>query len=124
MERELIQVRTPNGRMFIDPDKFFPASKSDLKNLLKIINHPVTGEGAEKIQECIDYLEQQIYSLKEDESNYTELNEVLGDLTTDEFSTYYYMQHNKLIDKILEMIRTKKSKYQSNIEQLRGGIRS
>lgn len=119
-----IDIKTPNGYMLIDPDKFFPASKSDLKDLLKIINHPVTGEGAEKIQECIDYLEQQIYSLKEDESDYTELNEVLGDLTTDEFSTYYYKQHNKLIDKILEMIRTKKLKYQSNIEQLRGGIRS
>ena len=121
---ELIQLKTPNGRMFIDPDKFFPASKSDLRDLLKIINHPVTGDGNDKILECIDYLEEQIYYLKEVEVEYSDLSVILGDLTTNEFSVYYYSQRNKLVDKILEMIKAKKSKYQSNIEQLKGGIRS
>ena len=121
---DLIQLKTPNGRMFIDPDKFFPATKSDLKDLLKIINHPVTGDGNEKILECINYLEEQIHYLKEDEVEYSDLNGVLGDLTTNEFSVYYYSQRNKLIDKILEMIKAKKAKYQSNIEYLKGGIRS
>ena len=121
---ELIQLKTPNGRMFIDPDKFFPASKSDLRDLLKIIDHPVTGDGNDKILECIDYLEEQIYYLKEAEVEYSDLSVILGDLTTNEFSVYYYSQRNKLVDKILEMIKAKKSKYQSNIEQLKGGIRS
>lgn len=121
---ELIQLKTPNGRMFIDPDKFFPASKSDLRVLLKIINHPVTGDGNDKILECIDYLEEQIYYLKEAEVEYSDLSVILGDLTTNEFSVYYYSQRNKLVDKILEMIKAKKLKYQSNIEQLKGGIRS
>ena len=121
---ELIQLKTPNGRMFIDPDKFFPASKSDLRDLLKIINHPVTGDGNDKILQCIDYLEEQIYYLKEAEVDYSDLSVILGDLTTNEFSVYYYSQRNKLVDKILEMIKAKKSKYQSNIEQLKGGIRS
>lgn len=119
-----IDIKTPNGYLLIDPDHFFPASKSDLKDLLKIINHPVTGEGAEKIQECIDYLLEQMKHLKEYEAEYSNLNEVMGDLCTSEFATYYHAQHNKLIDKILDMIRTKNLKYQSNIEQLRGGIRS
>lgn len=121
---ELIQLKTPNGRMFIDPDKFFPASKSDLRDLLKIINHPVTGDGNDKILECIDYLEEQIYYLKEAEVEYSDLSVILGDLTTNEFSVYYYSQRNKLVDKILEMIKSKKVKYQSNIEYLKGGIRS
>ena len=120
----IIQLKTPNGLMFIDPDKFFPATKSDLKDLLKIINHPVTGDGTDKILECIDYLEEQIHYLKEDEVEYSDLNGVLGDLTTNEFSVYYYSQRNKLIDKILEMIKAKMSKYQSNIEYLKGGIKS
>lgn len=119
-----IYIKTPKGRMIIDPDKFFPANKAAIKDLLKIINDPVTGDGAEKIQECIDYLEGQLHYLKEDEIEYTDLNRVLGDLTTNEFSIYYYSQRNKLIDKILDMIRIKRLKYQSNIEQLRGGIRS
>ena len=121
---DLFQFRTANGRMFIDPDKFFPATKSDLRDLLKIINHPVTGEGSDKILECIDYLEEQIYYLKEAEVEYSDL--IVSDeyLNRDEFSLYYLQQRNKLVDKILWMIKSKKSKYQSNIEQLKGGIKS
>lgn len=121
----LIHLRTPNGGMFIDPDKFFPASKSDLKNLLKIVNHPVTGEGADKIQELIDYLVEQIKTLKETEYVYSDRKVLyqIGDFNTDEFSTYYIAQQNKLIDKILEMIAAKNHKYLSNIEYLRGGIK-
>lgn len=121
---ELIKLELPNGRMSIDPDKFFPATKREIKELLKIINHPVTGDGNEKILECIDYLEEQIHYLKEDEVEYSDLNGVLGDLTTNEFSVYYYSQRNKLIDNILRLIKVKKSQYQSNIEQLKGGMRS
>ena len=122
--KSLIQFRTPNGGMVIDPDLFFPASKSDLKDLLKIVNHPVTGDGADKIQECIDYLVEQIKCLKEYEAEYSNLNMVMADLCKSEFSTYYHEQHNKLIDKILDMIKLKNYKYQSNIEYLRGGIKS
>lgn len=121
---KLMQFRTANGSMCIDPDKFFPATKREIKELLKIIDHPVTGEGNEKILECIDYLEEQIHYLKEDEVEYSDLNGILGDLTTNEFSVYYYSQRNKLIDNILKLIKVKMSRYQSNIEQLKGGIRS
>ena len=119
---DLIQFRTEHGRMFIDPDKFFPATKSDLKDLLKIIRHPVTGDGNEKILECIDYLEEQIHCLKETEVEYSDLIVSMEYLNRDEFSLYYLQQRNKLIIKILEMIKAKKIKYQSNIEQLKGGI--
>lgn len=121
-----IDIKTPNGYLLIDPDNFFPASKSDLKSLLKIINHPVTGEGADKIQELIDYLVEQIKILKETEYVYSDRKVLyqIGDFNKDEFSTYYIAQQNKLIDKILEMIAAKNYKYQSNIEYLRGGIKS
>ena len=121
-----IDIKTANGWMLIDPDNFFPASKSDLKSLLKIVNHPVTGEGADKIQECIDYLVEQIKILKDYEYVYKNLKVFyqVGDSYTDEFSAYYLAQHNKLLDKILEMIAAKNYKYKSNIEYLRGGIKS
>ena len=117
-----MQFRTANGSMCIDPDKFFPASKKAIKDLLKIINHPVTGDGNKKILECIDYLEEQLHYLKEDEVEYSDLYVVMEEPIANEFSFYYYSQRNKLIVKIMEMIKAKKSKYQSNIEQLKGGL--
>ena len=118
----VMKFKTANGRMVIYPDKFFPATKREIKELLKIINHPVTGDGNKKILECIDYLEEQLHYLKEDEVEYSDLYVVMEEPIANEFSFYYYSQRNKLIVKIMEMIKAKKSKYQSNIEQLKGGL--
>ena len=53
---------------------------------------------------------------------YSYLYVVMEEPIANEFSFYYYSQRNKLIVKIMEMIKAKKSKYQSNIEQLKGGL--
>ena len=58
-----IDIKTPGGYMLIDPDLFFPASRSDLLKLKKIIYDPYSGEGEAKAKEIFDYLYSEIQYL-------------------------------------------------------------
>ena len=118
-----IDIKTPGGWMLIDPDLFFPASRSDLLKLKKIIYDPYSGEGEAKAKEIFDYLYSEIQYLIDKEiainSSYFPL-EQHKDKLLDEWDLFYYEEHNKLLDKLKLKIAAKKQKYEKNIDLLRG----
>ena len=118
-----IEIKTPSGLMLINPDQFFPASRADLMKLKKIIYDPYTGEGESKAKEIYDYLYSAIYYLTDKEiaidRNYFSF-EQHQDALLDEWDLFYYEEHNKILDKLKLKIAAKKSKYEKNVELLRG----
>lgn len=116
-----IDIKTPGGWMLIDPDLFFPASRSDLLKLKKIIYDPYSGEGEVKAKEIYDYLYSEIQYLIDKEiainSSYFpfEQHKLL-----DEWDLFYYEKHNAILDQLKLKIAAKKQKYEKNIELLRG----
>ena len=118
-----IDIKTPGGYMLIDPDLFFPASRSDLLKLKKIIYDPYSGEGETKAKEIYDYLYSSIQYLIDKEfdldRNYFSFEEHQGELL-DEWDLFYYEKHNAILDQLKIKIAAKKKKYEKNVELLRG----
>ena len=118
-----IDIRTPGGYMLIDPDLFFPASRSDLLKLKKIIFDPCSGEGEEKAKEIEDYLNSSIQYLIDKEKAVNKIYLYFDDIkdsVIDEWDLFYYEEQNKILDKLKLKIAAKKLKYEKNVELLRG----
>lgn len=114
-----IRIRTPRGLIAINPDKFFPVNKSELKKITVVIRDPWTGEGDEKLKEISEYLEMRITELKKKSRDYEDLHNSRCTDTEDPFDLEYLKKHGDLIAAICNRIDNTVKKLEKDLEYMR-----